>query len=269
VTDERTPTRLDVSTPNVARMYDFYLGGKDNYAADRAAAEKVLAVAPQTALLARENRAFLGRLVTLLARDLGIHQFIDIGAGLPTRANVHEVAEHAAPGTKVVYVDNDPVVLTHSRALLSGHDNAITIAGDLRRPDEILATPALRELIDLGRPVAVLLIAVLHCLTDDERPAEVVAWLRDALPSGSHLAISHVTASDENDVAWQGVQAYQQASTAMVLRSREHILGFFDGFELLEPGLVAPTQWRPDDHAAAVAGLNVPTWLLCGVGRKA
>ncbi|WP_018657096.1 SAM-dependent methyltransferase [Actinomadura flavalba] len=258
------PPGIDVSVPNVARMYDFYLGGKDNYAADRAAADEVLRVAPQAPALARENRAFLDRAVRFLAGEAGLRQFVDIGAGLPTQGNVHEVAQSVAPDARVAYIDNDPMVLAHGRALLASTPGTVTLAGDLRAVDDLLADPALREVIDLDRPVGVLLISVLHCLDDDERPHETVAALRDALPSGSHLAISHITAGERAEVAQEGARVYRRASTGMTLRSADSIGRFFDGLDVLDPGIVPLAAWRP----AVPPRADLPTWFLCGVGRK-
>ncbi|GAA2720158.1 SAM-dependent methyltransferase [Actinocorallia aurantiaca] len=262
---ERPPVEIDVTTPNVARMYDFYLGGKDNYAADREATEQVLRVAPQTPALARANRAFLGRAVRFLVREAGMRQFLDLGAGLPTQGNVHEVAQGAAPASRCVYVDNDPVVLTHGRALLKGVGGVEVVPGDLRRPSELLDDPLLRKAIDLSEPVAVLLVSVLHCLTDQEDPWEVVRVLGEAVPSGSHLVVSHITAAERPAAAQAGAAVYQRASSAMTLRPGEAIARFFDGFELLDPGLVPLTDWRPEPSGPQ---RGLPAWFLCGVARK-
>ncbi|WP_344537579.1 SAM-dependent methyltransferase [Actinomadura fulvescens] len=260
------PGGVDLNVPNVARMYDYYLGGKDNYAADRALADQVLRVAPQTPALAQENRAFLQRAVRHLAGPAGIGQFVDIGAGLPTLENTHEVAQRTAPGAHVVYVDNDPVVLAHGRALLQGAAGTRVIQGDLRRPDEILGSPELTGLIDLARPVAILLVSVLHCVRDEEDPWKIVAWLRDTMAPGSHLVISHITAADHAENAEAGADVYRRASTDMTLRTHSAIRRFFDGFELLEPGLVRLTEWRPPE--GVTPRQDLPTWFFCGVGRK-
>jgi len=256
---------IDVTTPNVARMYDFYLGGKDNYAVDREAAEQVLRVAPQAPALARANRAFLGRAVRFLVREAGVRQFLDLGAGLPTQGNVHEVAREADPASRCVYVDNDPVVLTHGRALLTGVGGVAVVDGDLRRPADLLADPLLQAALDLSEPVAVLFVSVLHCLTDQEDPWEVVRALGEAVPSGSHLVVSHITAAEEPDAAQAGAAVYRRADSAMTLRPGEAIGRFFDGFELLEPGLVPLTDWRPDSTGPQ---RRLPAWFLCGVARK-
>ncbi|MFG1999769.1 SAM-dependent methyltransferase [Spirillospora sp. NPDC048911] len=262
----RGPGDVDLSVPNVARMYDYYLGGKDNYAADRALADQVLEVAPQTPALAQENRGFLQRAVRHLAGAAGIDQFVDIGAGLPTLENTHEVAQQVEPGAHVVYVDNDPVVLAHGRALLEGAAGTRVIQGDVRRPDEIFGSAELTGLIDLARPVAILLVSVLHCVRDDEDPWKIVRRLREMIAPGSHVAISHITAADHAANATAGADVYRRASTGMTLRPYPAIRRFFDGFELLDPGLVRLTEWRPREGAEPRRDL--PTWYFCGVGRK-
>ncbi|MFC0041349.1 SAM-dependent methyltransferase [Actinomadura rayongensis] len=263
--DERpVPGGIDVTTPNVARMYDFYLGGKDNYEADRAAAAEVLKSAPQAPALARENRAFLGRVVRYLARDAGVRQFLDVGAGLPTQGNVHEVARRETKDARVVYADNDPVVLTHGRALLGKTPGTVVIPGDLRNPSALLADPDLRAVLNLDEPVALLLISVLHCLDDAEDPWATVAEFRDALPSGSHLAISHITAADHGAAATAGARVYRRANTGMTLRDRAAITRFFEGFDLVDPGVVRLTDWRPESRTRS----DLPTWYWCGLARK-
>src|SRR6266498_1582061 len=190
VAAERWTAEINTDVAHPARMYDYYLGGKDNFPADREAADQALAASPAVRDMARQNRAFLQRVVRFLARDAGIRQFIDIGAGLPTQGNVHEIAQAITPDARVVYVDNDPIVVVHSDALLAGH-NTTAIKADLREPNVILEHPEVREVIDLDQPVAVLLVAVLHFLQDADDPVGVVARLRDAMAAGSYLAISH------------------------------------------------------------------------------
>ncbi|GII58634.1 hypothetical protein Pth03_70230 [Planotetraspora thailandica] len=266
--DAALPPGIDVHIPNAARMYNYFLGGKDNFAVDREAAERVLAVAPEARQLARRNRAFLRRAVRHLAAEAGIRQFVDIGTGLPTEGNVHEIAGQIDPGTRVVYVDNDPVVLAHARALLSNATNTVSIEGDLREPETIFDNPELLSLIDFSEPVAVLLLAVLHFLPDGDRPAELVARLRDTLPPSSYLVLSHVTAEERAGSAQEGAAVYQKASSSVTLRTRSQISGFFDGFELLDPGVVRLDEWRPDhDATMASRALDLPTWFLCGIGR--
>lgn len=262
---EWAPQGVDVTTPSVARLYDYYLGGKDNYAVDRVAAEKILTIAPELRLAARENRAFLGRAVRHLAQT-GIRQFLDIGAGLPTQGNVHEVAHQIAPDARVVYADNDPIVLAHSRALLKGGDNVATIRGDLRRPEEILSDPTVRSLIDFSQPVAVLLVAILHFIPDEADPAGIVATLRDVLAPGSRLVLSHGTRDARGAAVEKGTEVYEQATAPLVLRTRDEIRRLFDGFELADPGLVWLPEWRPV-HDVPMAHPE-RSLILAGVGGK-
>lgn len=235
---------FDPSVPNPARMYDYYLGGKDNFQADREAAEQALSVVPFGRDVARANRQFLARAVTFMARE-GIGQFIDLGTGLPTRPNVHEVARSIQPDARVLYVDNDPMVCSHARALLATNDGVVAIQGDVRTPQAILIDPVTRALIDFTRPVGVLFVAVLHFLTDDDKPWEHVAEFRWRLASGSMLAVSHIT----SDGTPPGVQAtirdvYAEASAPAVFRTRPEIERFFAGLNLVEPGLVDVGAWR-------------------------
>ncbi|GII85126.1 hypothetical protein Ssi03_31160 [Sphaerisporangium siamense] len=257
---------FDPNTPNAARMYDYFLGGKDNLPADRDAADKVLKFVPEIPIGIRENRAFLIRAVRFLAEQ-GIRQFLDIGAGLPTQRNVHQVAAEHAPGSRTVYVDNDPQVLVHARALLQDSPQVLVVEGDLRRPDEILADPALRRHLDLGEPVAVLLLAIVHFIRDSEDPAGVIAKIRGALPPGSYMAISHV-AVDERPQAAPGVErVYSGASAPFVARMSREIEPFFDGLELVEPGIVNLHQWRSDSPVVAPELDRIGAYFLCGVGR--
>ncbi|GAA0360625.1 SAM-dependent methyltransferase [Microbispora corallina] len=267
--DGAAPQGIDAHIPNAARMYDYFLGGKDNFPIDREAAERVLKVAPEARELARRNRAFMRRAVRHLVSEAGIRQFVDIGTGLPTKGNVHEVAAEVDPGTRVVYVDNDPVVLTHSRALLSNATNTVTVRGDLRDPEDILTNPELEALLDFSEPVAVLLVAVLHFLPDSDKPGDLIRRLRDGLPEGSYLVMSHVTAEERAGAAHLGASVYSRASAAVTLRSRARISELFDGFELVEPGLVRLDEWHPEPDASSgdFGGKELPTWFLCGVGR--
>lgn len=238
--------QIDTSKPHPARMYDAFLGGKDNYAADREAVAQVMQAVPEVRAIARENRAFLQRAVHFLAAEKGIRQFLDIGTGIPAAGNVHEVAEQAAEGTRVVYVDNDPIVYVHASALLTGSGTAEAVLADLRDPEAILADPKVRELLDTGQPTALLLIAIVHFITDDEDPSGIIATLRDALPPGSFLALSHGTADfHPPEVARQAVAVYDTATAPLVLRDHAQVTRFFDGFSLVEPGLVQAPLWRP------------------------
>ena len=240
-----------MTVPNVARIYDFLLGGKDNFAADRAAAGKILKELPCAALACRQNREFLSRVVRVLA-DSGVRQFLDIGSGLPAQDNVHEVAQAAAPGSRVVYVDYDDVVVSHARALLeSGSPRVAVLEGDLRDPGKILE--AAEALIDFGEPVAVLMFAVLHFLTDADQPREVVRSLTEALVPGSAVALSHVTSDGiAPDASQAAQQVYLGASAQVVPRSRQDIAGFFDGLNLVEPGVTDINLWPGKSSGPAV-----------------
>ena len=266
--------RLDPETPNVARMYDYYLGGKDNYPADRVAAERIIGMMPDGVVRtsAVQNRKFLMRVVRHLAEDLGVRQYLDIGAGLPTMNSVHQVAQAVEPDSRVVYVDNDPIVLAHSRNLLHGNDHATVIQHDLREATAILGDPQLREMLDLSQPVAVLLVAVLHFMPDTDDPLGVVRELMAPLPPGSHLVITHFTADSyaQADVA---AQEYDSATSTLHSRHRSQVAEFFDGYELLAPGEIVWTpQWRRDvdepEEDPEVAADPGRSLFWCGVGRK-
>ncbi len=238
---------IDTSKAHSARVYDYYLGGKDNYAADRETGDKAMQSWRAVRTAVRENRAFLGRAVRYLVAEAGIRQFLDIGTGLPSANNVHEVAQAVAPEARVVYVDNDPIVLAHARALLAGTPEGRTeyIDADLRQPDKILASAAVRETLDLTQPVALMLVAILHFLTDDDNPADVVATLLDALPPGSYLVASHVT--PEHDPVGVGglVRAYRQGGIpAQVRTAADFTTLAFSGLKLIDPGVVLVSEWR-------------------------
>jgi SAM-dependent methyltransferase len=263
------PPEVDLSTPNVARMYDYYLGGKDNFAADREAAEKALEFAPQIRLAAQHNRAFMGRAVRHLAQ-LGIRQFLDVGTGLPTQNNVHEVAHSVAPDARVVYVDNDPVVLTHGRAILGADENVHILQADLRRPDDILDAPEVRKRLDFDRPIAILLVAIVHFLPDADDPDAIVARFRDALPPGGHLVLSHVCGDALPESVPGVTEVYRHSTMPIVARTPERVRGFFGDLDLLEPGLVNVAQWRPDTaETRRFAEKYRRPYFLAGVGRRA
>ena len=260
---------FDSRTPNAARIYDYLLGGKDNFAADRQAATQLLQVLPHSARACRDNRAFLQRSVRFLA-SAGVRQFLDIGTGLPTMGAVHEVAQEIAPRCRVAYVDNDPVVLTHARALLATHPGVIVAPGDLTDPQAIVGSQAICAHLDLTRPVAVLLVAVLHFVDDAHHPDKIVQDLADALAPGSYLAVTHVTAdhvSKQASVTAQGV--YGAASAAVTPRTRAEVTRFFNGLELIKPGVVDITSWHPEIPPSLPAGgLPSPTYLYGGVAKK-
>ena len=261
------PELIDTATAHPARMYDYYLGGKDNYQVDRDAAEEVMAIMPQTRMAARANRDFLGRVVRHLT-GLGVRQFLDIGTGIPGPGNTGEVAHTLAPDARVVYVDNDPIVLAHAEALLAKADRARTtvIGGDLRDPRAILANPRVRDVLDFTEPIALLLIAVLHFVREDENPYGVVRHLMNAVPAGGYLAMSHATGDFDPASAQEGVRAYTQAGARFVPRTRSQFAAFFDGIELLEPGIVQVPYWHPDEELSPEAA---SVWSYGGVGRKA
>ena len=239
-----TAPRFDPSVPSPARMYDYYLGGKDNFPVDREAAELALSVVPFGREVARANRQFLVRAVTFMARN-GIDQFIDLGTGLPTRPNVHEVARSVHPDARVLYVDNDPMVCSHARALLATNDGVAAIQGDIRAPQAILNDPITRKMIDFTQPVGVLFVAVLHFLTDDDQPWEQVAAFRWRMASGSMLAVSHITSDGTPPEVQATIQdVYAEASAPAVFRTRQQIESFFGGLDLVEPGLVEVGAWR-------------------------
>jgi hypothetical protein len=260
---------IDTSRPHPARLYDYYLGGKDHYVVDREAAEAVLRAMPEVRAIARENRAFLQRVVRFLVGEAGIRQIIDIGTGIPAAGNVHEVAQQIDPDARVAYVDNDPIVHVHASALLTGHGNTSIVLADLRDPAAILGDPGVRELIDFREPVALLLVAILHFVTDGDEPAQVIAAFRDALPPGSYLALSHGTADfHAGPAVGQVTEVYERATAPLVLRSHAQITGFFDGFDLAEPGLVQVPLWRPDHKPPRARDLKKIA-IYGGVGRKA
>ena len=238
------PLEIDTQKPSVARAYDYLLGGKHNFAVDRDLANGLLRIEPRARMLARANRAFLGRAVRSCV-DAGIRQYVDIGSGIPTAANVHEVAQARDPAARVVYVDNDPVAVAHSKAILDGNDGADAAQVDMRRPHAITRHPTVLGLIDLDRPVCILLVATLHLIPDAEDPIGIVAGLRDATVPGSCLVVSHLTNEDEPEKTAAIEKLYSRASSPAVPRSRGEILRFFDGYELLEPGLVYLPLWRP------------------------
>jgi len=263
---KRTPGGIDASTPNVARIYDYLLGGKDNFAADREAARRLIEAIPDAAEIARDNRSFLGRVVRYLATEGGIRQFLDLGSGLPTQANVHELAQGVAPQARVVYVDNDPVVASHGRALLASGDQVGMVLGDLRDPASVLRHPDVLGLLDLARPVAVLCTSTLHFVADEAEPHKVIAGYRDHLAPGSYLAISHGTR--EEDPAGEAGKAegvYRRASARLHVRPLPEVLRFFDGFELVEPGLAWIAGWRPEPGTAPAGRRHS---MRGGVGRK-
>jgi hypothetical protein len=261
------PPGVDTQRANAARVYDYLLGGTHNFRPDREAARALAAVEPSARIIARANRDFLGRAVRFLA-SAGIRQFLDIGSGIPTQGNVHEVAQLADPDARVVYADIDPVAIAHSKAILAGNPNAAIIDADIRAPDTILSAGTTRKLIDFSQPVGLLLVAVLHFISEAEDPWHLVGRLRDALAPGSYLVLCHGTDEDRPPAVAAAEKVYNRSvATRVHLRSRADVERFFDGFNLVDPGLVYIPAWRPGspgdlpDDPAKYFG-------LVGVGRK-
>ncbi|GGP31736.1 MULTISPECIES: SAM-dependent methyltransferase [Streptomyces] len=242
------PTGIDISVPSVSRIYDYYLGGSHNFEVDREAARKAMEFIPGLPKVMQANRAFMRRAVRF-ALDEGITQFLDIGSGIPTFGNVHEIAQSGAPEARVVYVDHDPVAVAHSKAVLEGNDLAGVVAADLRKPQDVLSSPEVTRLLDLDRPVALLLVAVLHFVEDSDDPRAAVAALRDALAPGSLLILTHAAYEGiplSEDRAGGAVGVYRNIRNPLVMRTSEEIATFFDGFEMVAPGLVQMPMWRPE-----------------------
>jgi SAM-dependent methyltransferase len=259
---------IDSTRPHPARVYDYYLGGQDHFPVDRETALRAMQSWPAVRTAVRENRAFLGRAVRYLAGEAGIRQFLDIGAGLPSADNVHEVAQAAAPESRVVYVDNDPIVLAHARVLLDSAPQGATayIDADLREPEQILASAAVRQTLDLSQPVALMLVAILHFLPDAEEPARLIATVLDALPPGSYLVASHVTPEYDPDGVGGLERAYRQGGIPAQARTAADFAALaFSGLELIDPGVVLVSEWRPDAGSRPTAA--EVSWHG-GVGRK-
>ncbi|WP_091202190.1 SAM-dependent methyltransferase [Micromonospora narathiwatensis] len=263
-------TRIDPSVPHPARRYDYWLGGKDNFAADRRSGDAVAAAYPAIRTTVIENRRFMRRATRYLAATAGLRQFLDIGTGIPTSPNMHEVAQEIAPGSRVAYVDNDPIVLAHARALLTSAPQGATayVDADLRDPERILGHPDVRATIDLDRPVGLMLVAILHFLTDADDPYGITRRLVEALPSGSHVVISHATTDlVPREVAATAAPVTTTSMIDMAFRTRDEFAAFFDGLELVSPGITPVTEWRPDvppEHRTSVAQAS----MYAAVARK-
>ncbi|KOT52690.1 MULTISPECIES: SAM-dependent methyltransferase [Streptomyces] len=242
------PHRIDTSRAHSARLYDYYLDGKDNYPVDWEAAEKVLGINPHMRTVAQANRAFMHRSTRWLATKAGIRQFLDIGTGIPTQPNLHQVAQEAAPDARIAYADNDPIVLRHAEALMTSTEQGRTayLHADVTDPQSILGNEELSTVLDLRRPVALSLNALLHFVPDDKRPYDIVQSLVDALAPGSYLVLSHCTGDFLPDVWSQLVDIYAEQKIGAQVRTKEEVLRFFDGLELMEPGLVVGHRWKPD-----------------------
>jgi hypothetical protein len=238
-------TYIDLDTPNAARIYDYLLGGATNSEADRELAREVIRAMPEVEYLTRANRAFLRRVVRHLV-ELGVRQFIDIGSGIPTAGNVHEVAQQRDPRCRVVYVDREPTAVVHSELLLQDNELAAIVQEDFRRPAAVLTAPAVQQLIDFDQPVGLLLFALLHHIPDEDDPAELIATYRDALPEGSYLALSHTTHESVSDHILSVYDLYAANRTPITLRGRADIARLLDGFDPVEPGIVLVPRWRPE-----------------------
>ncbi len=260
------PAGTDPDTPNAARVYDYYLGGSHNFEADRQMARKAMELWPELPLIMRANRAFLRRAVQYVA-ERGVTRFLDIGSGIPTFGAVHEIAREVEPQAQVVYVDRDPVAVAHSRLLLADDPLSQVVEADLRDPAALLAQPAVEELLRPGEPVAVLLVAVLHFITDDDEPERLVGQLRDALPPGSCLVLSHASLEGRPDQAGPHQDLYRRTPTPLTMRNRERITAFFDGFELVEPGVVYLSEWHPETPGSVGPHPERMTGMA-GVGRR-
>ncbi|WP_370592630.1 SAM-dependent methyltransferase [Streptomyces sp. NBRC 109706] len=265
------PEALDLRTdqPHSARMYDYLLGGKDHYTVDGEAAEQALASFPLLRTAARENRAFLGRAVRYLVRETGIRQFLDLGSGLPSAENVHQVAQRADPTARVVYVDNDPIVLVHGSALLARDPSTAVIQGDIRETEAVLADPEVRALLDLEKPLGVLAVAVLHFVGDHENPEGIVRLLRDAVAPESHFILSHATADIAPEAAMGVQRAYRAQGVPLTLRDKERFTGFFEGLELVEPGVQVVSDWRNDEVPESERPDHADVSWYGGIGRLA
>ncbi|BCY15412.1 hypothetical protein L3i22_105000 [Actinoplanes sp. L3-i22] len=263
---EVAPPGVNPNVPHSARIYDYWLGGKDNFAVDRAVGEAMIQAIPGMRYMAGENRKFVHRAARDLVEKEGIRQFLDVGTGIPTSPNLHEIAQRIAPETRVVYVDNDPIVLVHARALMLSHPSGRSeyISADIRDPRSILDDAILTETLDLTKPVGLTLIAILMLLADEDDPWSKVAALRDAMPSGSCLAITHPTADFNPDEVQQAVNAATGAGMTLVARSREAVARLFGDWEMLDPGLVPVSAWRPDTEVADPQA----AYYWSGVARK-
>lgn len=258
---------MDIGRPAAARMYDAFLGGCHNFGVERAMVERIGTALPGITGTYQENRAFLRRAVEYLLAH-GVRQFLDLGSGIPTVGNVHEVAQLAAPGSRVVYVDTDPVAVAYSKTLLADNADADIVRADARDPEAVLASDEVTALLDPDQPVAVMMVALLHFIGDDSAPRKMIARYRDALAPGSFLCISHATDEGRPDVAGEHADLYKQrTATPLTFRSRAEIGGFFEGFELVEPGLVFMPQWRPVSPSEVGDNPERMTGLV-GVGRK-
>lgn len=263
--EDAAPDGFDAERSSVARLYDWLLGGHHNFAPDRELGRRLLKAEPNARLIVRENRDFLGRAVRYLL-DQGVRQFLDLGSGIPTQENVHEIAQSRTPGTRVVYVDSDPSAVAHSRRILVGNPGATVILEDMRRPEAVLGHPTTQAMLDFSLPIGLLMVSVLHFLPDADEPHTMVARYRDAVVPGSHLVLSHATHEAAPRAAADVEDLYRStARAAAYTRSREEIAGLFAGLELVEPGLVYLPSWRPGSPRSTEHPERM--WFYAGVGR--
>jgi hypothetical protein len=263
VTESWVPADINEELPSAARIYDYLLGGAHNFAVDRTVGDQVLRVLPNGSEVASSNRAFMRRAV-LAMTELGITQFLDLGSGIPTVGNVHEIVHAAQPDGRVVYVDYDEVAVAHSELILAGDPNATVINADLTEPDRVLAAAEVRRFLDFDKPIGLLMVAVFHFVPDSRGPKEILARYRDALPDGSLLALSHLTADKAPEEMAAVVEAMKNSRDPMYFRTHDEVAGYFDGFELLPPGLVTAPRWRPELGGEDVGG---PEDIYVGVGK--
>lgn len=256
------PAEINVEVPSAARVYDYLLGGGHNFSADRAVGETVLRVQPNGRRIASSNRAFLGRAVRYMV-DNGITQFLDLGSGIPTVGNVHEVAQRADPECRVVYVDHDPVAVAHSRLMLEGVGGTTVVDADLTRPEQVLDSPEVRDVIDFERPIGLLMVAIFHFVPDEKRPLDILATYRAVLPSGSFLALSHLTADQMPGESAGVVEAMRASRDPMFFRGYAEIVPMFEGFDLVPPGVVTASRWHADQ-----GDTSDQEGVYAGVGRK-
>ncbi|WP_158843440.1 SAM-dependent methyltransferase [Saccharothrix deserti] len=266
---EWIPSGVDISVPSVARTYDYMLGGAHNFAVDRALGEQIEAAMPGLRNSARVNRAFLGRVVRFMV-DQGVRQFLDIGSGIPTVGNVHEVAQAEAPECRVLYVDRDPVAVAHSELMLVGNDRAAVVQADMREPETILGGAEARRLLDFDQPIGLLMLLMLHWVPDSADPRGLVARYRDALAPGSYLAITHATADNQSESLTDATDLIKRSNSPdqVNLRTHAEVTELFDGFELVEPGLVGCGEWRPGGPGDIASQPDMNMLVYAGVGRK-
>ncbi|GAA3735055.1 SAM-dependent methyltransferase [Salinactinospora qingdaonensis] len=264
------PPEIDMTTPSIARMYDYLLKGKDNFACDRTAIDAMTEDLPEVVALALDNRAYLGRAVNYVARETGVSQFLDLGAGLPTAENTHQIVQRAVPGARVVYVDNDPIVLAHGRAILADNPATTVITADIRDPETILTSSKTTELIDFDRPVCVMLVSLLHCIPDADDPFGIVERLFERLVPGSYLVYSHIVSDDEEVARDLTERVHAEGTEWGRVRSPEEAARVFDRLKVVEPGQVECSTWR-HPHRMPSRTPHDPThrlWEHAGVGYK-